>query len=118
MTEETKTIGSTVFTEDINKTALEINSTLGKELIKGAIGKYQEEKKKEVIAEVENILERIQVMERIQRNTELRLILLRDQMGAINDGKFTLRDATYWSVSRIKFDEERLNIDWSETEKW
>lgn len=113
-----KEIGSKVFSKDMTENlSLEINNKLGQDLIKASLEQFQEQQKKLLVNEVSQIMERISVMQRRELQTSRRLDLLRKQLGAINSGKIIV-DMTYGVNKRIKFEEEELNIDWSETEQW
>lgn len=106
------------------KDGLVPSAQIGKQLIREAFADVQDRQKKLVVKEVSDIMERINLMERIASKTERRLKLCRDQMAAINAGKFKISEEGFAGVPgsqmqpKLKFDNAELNIDWSATERW
>lgn len=93
---------------------IQISKKMGEDLIRQALNKRLEAKKAQVVGEVNTFMERLEVMTRLQDKTDRRVQFLKDQLAAINLGKFTTHEHT----GRIVFDDDELNTDWNETERW
>ena len=112
------------FKMDEEQSLIPVGPNVGQHLIKEALAKFEDAQKKRIIQAVSDIMERISLMKRIQSKTQKRLVLLEDQMKALDEGKFKIIDVSMSGVPGqatqygIKFIDESLNIDWSATERW
>jgi len=116
-------IGSAAFTADMEKN-LAVSSHFGQALIKEAFKEVEDKQKKQVVKQVTDIMERLDLMKRVQIKTQRRIKLCEDQLLALNEGKFSIIGTGFEGVpgqrleNGIRYHESALNIDWSETERW
>lgn len=94
--------------------ALEVTQKLGQDLLREALTQRAQAQKGQVIMEVNTIMARLEVMQRLEEKTQKRLQWCKDQLQAINDGEFTISERT----GRIRFNNEQLNVTWDSTESW
>jgi hypothetical protein len=64
--------------------------------------------------QIEILIERIECLLPIQRNTEMRLELTRKQLAAIHAGAFEVNPLNL----HIRFQDEKLNVAWDDTAFW
>lgn len=102
--------------------ALTVSPETGKQLLSAAIETFKKDQSVKVVNEVRAIMERKALMERTIDKAQKRLELCIGQLQAINDGKFTLAvyDHPYTRNPElpIKYQDESLNVGWSQTEQW
>jgi hypothetical protein len=87
--------------------ALAVTPKFGQQLIREAVYQTHEKSRLESIEEVKAIITRVQMLDHILARAKAQLEICRDQLAAINAGKFTIRD---FPAREIVFHEARLNV--------
>jgi hypothetical protein len=91
-----------------------VSSAEGKSLLREAIEEAREQHRKKALAQVTLILERIRIMQRIERQTAMRLALCRSQLEAIDNGRFAVNNFT----GTLFYNDAGLNVSWDSTASW
>lgn len=93
---------------------LALSSKEGKSLIRDAIAEHQREHRGQAVAEVRLILERISLLQRLDKRTQLQLALCGAQLKAIDAGEFEMDDLK----GELTFKKADLNVPRDEWGHW
>lgn len=95
----------------VTQTGLTLNV---KNMLSTAVESYQDKQRAKVQRQVEVILERIECLLPMKRNTEMRIALCEQQLAAIKAGEFDVNPINL----HIKFRSDVLNVAWDDTAYW
>ena len=114
LTTEAELLRPTNFSLEVHTTRADL---AGSALVGEAIGQVQEKKRAEIVRLVQNLLDRLQTLDRILRKATRQRDLTVKQLEAIERGEFRISETELHGF-RLHFTDPAIDIDWDSTAHW